>query len=95
MTNTKPRKVTYNNPRAPANTKDLYNIYTILGLVPGPRIPVSSHSSHHPQEVLLVQFSLYLHNGGLKPHSFHFIFRNEILKSVKLIHGMTGAVSIS
>ena len=34
---------------------------------------VSSHSSHHPQEVLLAQFSLYLHKGGLKPDSFHFI----------------------
>ena len=33
---------------------------------------VSSQSSHHPQEVLLVQFSLYVHNGGLKPDSFHF-----------------------
>ena len=26
---------------------------------------VSSHSSHHPQEVLLAQFSLYVHKGGL------------------------------
>ena len=33
---------------------------------------VSSHSSHHPQEVILAQFSLYVHKGGLKPHSFHF-----------------------
>ena len=32
---------------------------------------VSSQSSHHPQEVLLAQFSLYVHKGGLKPHSFH------------------------
>ena len=32
---------------------------------------VSSHSSHHPQEVLLTQFSLYVHKGGLKPDSFH------------------------
>ena len=35
---------------------------------------VSSHSSHLPQEVLLTQFSLYVHKGGLKPDSFHFIF---------------------
>ena len=35
--------------------------------------PVSSQSSHHPQEVLLAQFSLYVHKGGLKPDSFHFI----------------------
>ena len=33
---------------------------------------VSSQSSHHPQEVLLAQFSLYMHKGGLKPDSFHF-----------------------
>ena len=37
---------------------------------------VSSQSSHHPQEVVLAQFSLYVHKGGLKPDSFHFI--NEI-----------------
>ena len=35
---------------------------------------VSSQSSHHPQEVLLAQFSLYVHKGVLKPDSFHFIF---------------------
>ena len=33
---------------------------------------VSSQSSHLPQEVLLAQFSLYVHKGGLKPDSFHF-----------------------
>ena len=33
---------------------------------------VSTHSSHHPQEVLLAQFSLYVHKGGLKSDSFHF-----------------------
>ena len=33
---------------------------------------VSSQSTHHPQEVLLAQFSLYVHKGGLKPDSFHF-----------------------
>ena len=39
---------------------------------------VSSQSSHHPQEVLLAQFSLYVHKGGLKPDSFHFIsFRSH------------------
>ena len=36
---------------------------------------VSSQSSHHPQEVLLAQFSLYVHKGGLKPDSFHFFNR--------------------
>ena len=30
-------------------------------------------SSHHPQEFLLAQFSLYVHKGGLKPDSFHFL----------------------
>ena len=37
---------------------------------------VSSQSSHHPQEVLLAQFSLYVHKGGLKPDSFHFFLSN-------------------
>ena len=32
---------------------------------------VSSHSSHHPQEVLLAQFCLYVDKGGLKIDSFH------------------------
>ena len=35
---------------------------------------VSSQSSHHPQEVLLAQFSLYVHKGGLKTDSFHINF---------------------
>ena len=35
---------------------------------------VSSQSSHHPQEVLLAQFSLYVHKGGLKPDSFYFVY---------------------
>ena len=38
---------------------------------------VSSQSSHHPQEVLLAQFSLYVHKGGLKPDSFHFTSRTS------------------
>ena len=33
---------------------------------------VSSHSSHHPQKVILAQFSLYVYKGGLKPDSFYF-----------------------
>ena len=33
---------------------------------------ISSHLSHHAQEVLLAQFSLYVHKSGLKPDSFHF-----------------------
>ena len=35
---------------------------------------VSSHSSHHPQRVLLAQFSLYVHKSGLKPDLFNFLF---------------------
>ena len=35
---------------------------------------VSSHSSHHPQEVLPALFSLCVHKSGIKPDSFHFIF---------------------
>ena len=42
---------------------------------------VSSQSSHHPQEVLLAQFSLYVHKGGLKPDSFHFL-RYELYSGV-------------
>ena len=34
---------------------------------------VSSQSSHHPQKVLLAQFSLYVHKGGLKPDSFDLV----------------------
>ena len=44
---------------------------------------VSSQSSHHPQEVLLAQFSLYVHKGGLNPDSFHLhvtIFSNSFKK---------------
>ena len=33
----------------------------------------SNHPSTPPQEVLLAQFSLYVHKGGLKPDSFYFI----------------------
>ena len=39
---------------------------------------VSPHSSHHPQEVLVAQFSLYVHKSGLKPDSFYlFLPRPE------------------
>ena len=46
---------------------------------------VSSQSSHHPQEVLLAQFSLYVHKGGLKPDSFHLFifFQRQIFGSKK------------
>ena len=42
---------------------------------------VSSQSSHHPQEVLLAQFSLYVHKGGLKPDSFHLFLYKVRLES--------------
>ena len=45
---------------------------------------VSSQSSHHPQEVLLTQFSLYVHKGGLKPDSFHFLFSTNLQLSAIL-----------
>ena len=31
------------------------------------------------QEVLLAQFSLYVHKGGLKPDSFHFFLSFNII----------------
>ena len=48
---------------------------------------VSSQSSHHPQEVLLAQFSLYVHKGGLKPDSFHFHFISwtDVLQNLQCI----------
>ena len=42
---------------------------------------VSSQSSHHPQEVLLAQFSLYVHKGGLKPDSFHLFTVHSYLQT--------------
>ena len=50
---------------------------------------VSSQSSHHPQEVLLAQFSLYVHKGGLKPDSFHFISLMISAKSGVRIFSLT------
>ena len=37
---------------------------------------VSTHSPHQPQEVLLAQFSLCVHKGGLKPDSFGYPSKN-------------------
>ena len=54
---------------------------------------VSSHSSHHTQELLLVQFSLHVHKSGLKPDSFHFFSKERLQNSVKqlaLINGSSG-----
>ena len=44
---------------------------------------VSSQSSHHPQGVLLAQFSLYVHRGGLRPDSFHFIYCKKCIHKVE------------
>ena len=42
-------------------------------------------SSRHPHDVLLAQFSLYVHKGGLKPHSFNFLpFERSVLKTRSL-----------
>ena len=50
---------------------------------------VSSQSSHHPQEVLLAQFSLYVHKGGLKPDSFPYCAEDDFFKSfLKQIYDM-------
>ena len=48
---------------------------------------VSSQSSHHPQEVLLAQFSLHVHKGGLKPDSFHYwtFIYTELPKIISII----------
>ena len=50
---------------------------------------VSSQSSHHPQEVLLAQFSLYVHKGGLKPDSFH-LTHTENMKYLPNIDSIVG-----
>ena len=52
---------------------------------------VSSQSSHHPQEVLLAQFSLYVHKGGLKPDSFHFHY--TMFNGIWVISTYTSATS--
>ena len=46
---------------------------------------VSSQSSHHPQEVLMAQFSLYVHKGGLKPDSFHFFIWEHKTRNIEAI----------
>ena len=34
-------------------------------------------SSHHPQKIILAQFSLYVHKSGIKPDSFHFYPKHQ------------------
>ena len=45
----------------------------------------SSHSSLHPQEVLLAQCSQYVHRSGLKLDSFHYICNSELGKTVSVL----------
>ena len=54
---------------------------------------VSSQSSHHPQEVLLAQFSLSVHKRGLKPDSFHFILppNRFLLRSNVVVQVLTAS----
>ena len=54
---------------------------------------VSSQSSHHPQEVLLAQFSLYVHKGGLKPDSFHFINPCAAVMFVSIFHSFKAGIA--
>ena len=49
---------------------------------------VSSHSSHHPQEVFPPQFSLYVHKGGIKPDSFNFIWEQIFANIVRLFESL-------
>ena len=42
--------------------------------LPHPRVKVSIVGSLRDREFLLAQFILYVHKGGLKPDSFHFIY---------------------
>ena len=55
---------------------------------------VSSHLSHHPQEVLLAQYSLYVHKGGLKPDSFHLRDNITLYFLGYIIYNYTGIVNI-
>ena len=34
----------------------------------------------------MAQFSLYVHKGGLKPDSFHFIFQNRMYTLTNILH---------
>ena len=58
---------------------------------------VSSQSSHHPQEVLLAQFSLYVHKGGLKHDSFHFLlcFVSDVMVYFCVLFSDITALSLS
>ena len=55
---------------------------------------VSSQSSHHPQEVLLAQFSLYVHKGGLKPESFHLFPSGSNIRNIELLAWVEESVGV-
>ena len=55
---------------------------------------VSSQSSHHPQEVLLAQFSLYVHKGVLKPDSFHFYLLRRFFSHKINVRSFKGQVTV-
>ena len=52
---------------------------------------VLSHSYHHPDEVLLAQFSLYVHKGALKPHPFIHSFTHSFIHSLQTLKAMVWA----
>ena len=56
------------------------------------RRAVSSHSSHHPQDLLLAVFIRYVHKCGLKSHSFHLNMINyfQIWKARLMSHFIHG-----
>ena len=47
--------------------------------------PVLSHSPHHPQDILLAQFSLDVHKGALKPIDFHLGYCKHISQCRSLL----------
>ena len=49
---------------------------------------LSSHSSHHPQEVLLAKFSQCVHKGSLKPHIFIHSCIHSSCSACTILHGM-------
>ena len=45
-----------------------------------------------PREVLLAQFSLYVHKGGLMPDSFHFVL--HVARSAMLLRSVLSLPSV-
>ena len=55
---------------------------------------VSSQSSHHPQEVLLAQFSVYVHKGGLKPDSFQLLVMSSCIATKSATNSYSALIPI-